>query len=836
MKAAKHLNSLVPLADLGAADFSGADVCAGMTDDDITTTRILLISLKCREDRALAGSLLIRCAEDASPFNLDLIFKKLDLTSSGALSLCRRYICIPRYRHTIASLFRKSGVFCEEAHVYDIRRLQRFVGRKHRHVPDGTEEADAEPRSSSALHRLCGTINTPEFKITKKTLLSLPFYNSLEYFPVLTEQGIRNYRELTGGSIFEHGLVAGSAFHVSETVRVEHFGTLTTHSEILEYFRYNQFIEDLGNQKRLVGYFADRIRLSGAAQDKAAFKGFIDTIVETVVVKMCDSTSLPRRHLGACLLLAVLGLVGSTDAHMPLIDRLVYDKAHEIRTLVSVLCPKMGSCYAFPVHNLFSHHYYMIFGATSYLRGGSPERLLGILRAVLSTKVSGGGLADFLEDKIKEEGDREVLEQMQALSIETDTDRLVRLPIFGLVHCLAVMGCASGVLRTLVDSLYGSTLGKEDTLSWRTLKECCFYYHRLGNVDILMRTLLCCDHFGITSSIKSYLVLDAQSTERYLPWGIECIENKKNNTRKSGGLSVFFLALVQNRANYECVKRRIVGLLYDEGIQAEGSCGRELNGDEAVVFHCLNILRSFVEDCLGDDVFFYFDLSLQSLLHSSFNIKNCGCAIFGALAKKILTRHRTFDALFLVDQRLRDRVHGCLLRAISSLDLRVVYFILFVYRRTDQLTQREVAAAKAYLALGGFVRLQAAKVISRTEDSRAEASRSFCLRFREGLSERKTLFLVHQILGSGDPFRVEAAKRFLQEKHHIPFYSTEYTKHKVVELAVSRGHRDYFYSKITDRPARRSTARASKYFEEDTDLGQGDVEYDVGLLSLYSNR
>lgn len=868
---AKELRDRVDCTDMISGQFDASireclsmdfpDVC--LDEDAFTRLKILVAGFCSGEDPALADRLLLGCAADASLANLELVFKKLNALSDEALALGMKYATVPETRPAVAKLFVKNGVSFEEAHIYNIKALQSVIAHRSRGI--------AGP-AHAALTRLFGTINTNEFKTTKHALHSLPFSAALDYLPVLTERGILNYKELAAGDVFRHGIIEGSMHHPSETVRVEYFKKMVSYDSIVEFFTYNQFISGLYNQKSLITYFKNKLiefnssenckvtKISDSKKQheestvssgirglvmKArtkeldernimlksrprieCFNDFLATMADSIAVKMCKSPILVRRHLGAHILACLVEYMDDIGKYARLIDELIYDKSHEVRKAVAVCCPRMSSLYNRPIANLLSDSSYLICGAIEYLKRYDAGELMGVLK-----------------EKYAEE---------YVPAMATRSDLRSCTPIHGLIRCLAEMHLHDlSELEMIVHALYSYALGREDEVSWRIMSECLFFYHKRGRADMLLKALLVTDHFGIICNAKMYLSMANAGAIEYLPLGIGAIMNKKKNTRKSGGLCLFFVSLIRDKESYEHVKQSLAELLFGGAAASTAAAPVHITASESVAFHCLNVFRSILENHYYDDVLFYMNASFTCLLHSSFNIKNCGCAIFSALLRSIFVRYGSIDSLFLANRRVREAVHQFLVRAIEHRESLLAYFILSIYARTRSLSVAEKDAIGRSMAMGEFVEARAMRILKRIEDEKdgmagdnstvpendstkhpihgpERESGENIKGVMKPLPECEALFGIFETLNSNDHEKTEKAKAYLNEAYGLKLSSTEYAKHWLLALAVGEGYYTHFKAGIENMNKKnQNTANA-----EDATHAM-DIDYDLDALASY---
>ncbi|KAI4292488.1 hypothetical protein PAPHI01_1762 [Pancytospora philotis] len=796
----------------------------GLTDDECLTVKIMIVGFCMRAEPALANRLLIEYAHSASPFNRYLIFRKIDLADPAAVALCRKYIAVPAHRSVISSRFRQFQIFCDEAHAYDITALERHLAATE--LPSSSGEALDCAHRRSLLH-LFGTINTDEFKITRKCIAHLSKYDVTEYISALTENGFRNLKELNGTRLYNSVVRMATPFHPSETVRTECLLRTPSIDGVLEFLRYNQRIEDITNQTRLIGHFTHVLGNALGTGESQAVHTVVRGFVDSCVVDMCASPTLCRRFLGAQLLRVCLDGLQCARDYEQLVDQLVYDKSHEVRQAVAPLCPAMDAAYTFPLARLLSHHYYSVYGATSYLSRTDPAALFGLFKGLLHRCITTG-----IWGVLAQGEDIDALvcatDAVDAAWIRAHAEKLVECSIFGFIHCLTVAGHRTDEFGEFIDAFYDAALASQSTIAQRVLKECCFFYDKTGNIARLMATLLHCDQLGIISAVKSYLLPRSISAEAFLPAGLECVARNKRNTRKSGGLCVYFQLLAKDQHGYRTALPQLLGLLYESGTS-------NFNADEATTFHCLNVLKIWVESFLFDDIIFYIETVFRCLRHASFNMKNCGLSIFSAVVRKILLCYRTVDILFTVHEPVRDLLVQFWGDAIRDGDHRTIYFIIFLFSRSESLRLQEIALLRRCIAFGGFIQLKAQKLLDKSEALPATTppAPEPAIKFCSSVPECRRLFALYRLLSCDEPAKALAARRYLQLHYGVGDFSNEYTMHRLVALAVEKGHGAHFAHQFS-LAQKEEYQPVNEIFDEETDCHRDDNAFGNMLLSLYA--
>lgn len=728
-----------------------------------STIKILVTSLKFKEDEKAANTILMSLIHEADVDGLVMIFSKVTEYSAEFLDYCREYAGVKQLRPVISEIFNRLGMTCEEAHAYALT-------------------GDAQDESTVAS--LLKSLNSADFKRTRKAVRLVPVGKYVHLLPELSEQGIRNLREICGSDVLKY--LGGSPSHNSEIVRVEYFKGLESMQEILDFFRINQFINDKSNQLDIAKSLESKL---AKLSKRESFGQFVQGLYSNMALKMCRSPNLQRRHLGTLLLLRIMPFVEPNDSKLSVIYDLIHDKSHDIRSMASVHCNMVRKNDSVHIGSLFSHQLGRVAGGAMFLRDRDPRTILDILK----------------------------------LHVESGSTA-----IHGLLHCLNVMDFRSHEYSALIDDLYSAYTPKVDSMAgWKILKECCIFYHRSGRIDVLMDALLSTSHLGMICLLRDLIDLTNLSDSiisSYILKGIEEIKEKGTNTRKSGGLPLYFVLLIRNKKNYPVVRQKLYELIADDSLSSPGSIN--LRGlPESTLFHALNVLIAIFDSTGQEDVSFYLDIGLSCFSHSSFSIKNCGCTLLSSIFKKVLLGQKSFNSLFTLFREMRRTVQDRLEKSIQMEDSLLAYYILFIYERTNSLQAYEMDLIRRCMTMGGLVKLKAEKILSwefQGSSYSSEPPRQV-LRFSKSLDEKTILLKALLMLNSSDLSAAEAARSYLQVSYDLPKASNEYTIHLVSELARMRGYGSFIRGEL-------EAVQASR----ECDPSCADEEEDIGyVLELF---
>lgn len=840
----KNWLSRVSLAELNLchAGINESSRRAGITMDEQVTVLIMIVCMKYKADLELATTLLVELSEESNGFNLHMIFKGIDFSFKAARELGYKYLCVPAYRSVIASRFKECGIFCEDQHIYDTALLESYLENRNGRAIDEKNYCDRHGMAKQlpdysnckrSLTKLFATLNTPDYKMTKKTMLHLSHYDISEFVPALTERGFQNLRQLGNGRLYEKVCHLASPQHPSETIRTDLFRSYGGFEDMISFFNCNQFIEDPNNQRILAKHFANTIerllehhnKLSQVSADNALR---IYRFVHDVVVRMCKSTVVCRRSLGASLLVASLGIIQDCDEFTGVINDLIYDKAHEVREIVSPVCSIVKVPRNTIVARLLTHRYYIVYGATNHAACIPSDYIFKAFCKTMFYYLKTGRYKDIQfsdtsgNDKISD-----------FAYIMDNIEKLQGLPVFGFVHCLASRKYSSNEFRSIVEVLHRNALEHEGVLEQRTLKECSLYFRQMNDAQSLMNTLLNCDHFGVVNTIKQHLQTMSTPCEFYIHAGLDSIRKNTVNTRKSGGLTVYFLSMANDSGSYYRIREALEEMLGD-GINTVFAT------DVNVAFHCLNILSALMDQYLFNDFLFYFEITFKCLRHASFSIKNCGFAMFSTIIHRTIQEYHTFDALFIVQNKLRTRIATQLSLAIENSESHIIYFLLHILSEIKLLNGQETTLLNRCMSGSGVIKLRAERILCAqpvASEFNAEAieSRKPAIVFSASITELEKFVILYKALFDSSDAKAEAAKIYLIENYGIGTFSVEYTLHKLVELVIKYGYAEQFITCISEH-SKFAGAPGTKFFDEEVDCDAEDPEYVISLFSTYSSK
>lgn len=575
------------------------------------------------------------------------------------------------------------------------------------------------------------TINTRQFRNTKDMIKPLIDQNS-KCLPILTEMGYRNLLKM--GKI---DLISSqySYKHRSETVRVQYFRKITEISSLFQFIKFNQFIYEYTNLKLISKLFEMKIR---TFLDKTEeISGHINSLYNNMLKKMCKSNNPVRRCLGAELLCVLLKYKPEL-IDLQLLYDLVYDVSIEIRKLASQFTYLLELNPEQHLKNLVSNETHKICGASAFLARGSPEPVFNLFIELFE---SGNEL------------------------------------IFGPMHCLNLMGYRTDEYKEFVMKVYN----KYAQGNWKIMKECCMHFKMIGRDDIIINCLLQAEHLGLVCTIKEMINVEKLEIEWLIRNGVKEIIKKTNNVRKSGGISQYFVLLVKNKQNYPMIKARLLDLI--------GSTAslKTLKCDETVLFHTLNAFISIFDD-YADDYEFFLRLGFLCVDNISFNIKNCGFVLLGAVFKKILISQQSFDVFFLSFKAIRKGICKILECAIEQKNRHSIFFALFILENVKSKTQHEFELIKKCERFDGMIKFKALSILGEIspEIEVAHEEEKPVEFYTEAEIFTKALV---ELNSNTQLYFTES----LKVKYFLEDASCEYLIHQIVKLSQKLGHKSKIY-------------------------------------------
>jgi len=725
--------------------------------------RMLKITFICynfKQDETLANQMLISMIPESNIDELVVIFRKITVFSEEFIAYCTRYAKVKRLRPIITSILKHLRITCEDAHVYFFEDM-------------------SDTERQLCIKKLFATINTLEFKNTKDVILPI-IDDHTDMLPELSEPGYKNLRQV--GKI---GLLRNhfSYFHSSETIRVEYLRGLDSFCDIFTFLRLNQLIYDPANMKLIEKLVEGK--MDALSSDKALFPAYCDLLYNSIACKMCRSSDSRRRHLGAILLRAIF-------RHSPdLIDRslmldLIYDLSGEIRKLAEVFRGSVGFDTTTQLANLLIPESNVIGGAAILLRDINPRILVQELRRC----VSAGDIVGF-----------------------------------GLMYCLNQMNHTSEDLTEIMLEIYekykyferGVHSDEFDSHTWNILRECCVYLGHIGRNDLLMDCLLAVDHLGLVCLLKDLTVTDSLDIMSFTSKGLQEIYRRETKARKSGGLSQYFVLLARGASNHDIIHS---SLFAEIGI-VDGAHIWLKDIEETVLFHILNVFVSLLDE-ESEDYTFYLKLGFACLDHTSFCIKNCGFVLLSSIFKKILIPLKTFDVFFLPRRDLRTYLAEVLRRSIASMNTYSIFFVLFIYRNTVELTSTEMDLITKCLDLGEFVTLMSRSILSGAACTEPLHEEEGAIEIDSGLPEAEVIstMLIHI------KQRDERIKQTILKMYGLEDASFEYHIHQLARIARRSGCTDAVIRNLMKYKADNEKYNTTTVYNPSTDF-----EFEVDILN-----
>ncbi|KAI5152140.1 hypothetical protein ENBRE01_2598 [Enteropsectra breve] len=788
---------------------------------------VILTSFQIKTHTNRANSILLLLAKHSAPGNLKLIFKTLHISKNNInddmIKTLKKYLFVPELNRTIAGIFEKCGISCKEALVYSIDELKESYIQTH------------NKNANTLIKDFFSLINTREFKKIRSVFIKLPFHRYLDCLPDLNETGIRNLMELKKGSAGikdskEYGtlksILRGRTNSASEFLRIEWLKEVSDHCGIHDFFRINQYFYDLDNQKLILKIIKE--------EKMAALKENVTKFIENIVAKMCESKSPIRRLFGVSLL-HTIGSCNNSNRHILNsikhninINRLIFDTSFEIRKSAE------------EIFKLLQNNHLDLSSDLEKLTLETPEKHKCYEKQVSKEKHKcdeeqvPNEKHEYNEDQVPNEN-----QEYSAYFVEGNAFLLQNKTSNELVAMLNGKPESNSkeficpVIRALVmkenlangtDALIEKILlnNSDCDEKWQIVAECCgYFYHRKNTASdalrceyfnmILMRTLLESDHLGLISHIKDYVSSKDIRTkgifEKYLKMGITRLIDKEKNSRKSGGLSIYFTvlssAVIQGQGDNNSfalneIKKRLNKIL---GISSTEDSIAALNyTDESAAFHCLNVYRAMIDEQQPQNIEFYLSVAFAALKGYAFNIVNCGCAIFAALFKKIHVKYVSFDVLLVLEGNLRSFLYKNLKSSVETKEKLLSYFLLFIFERITGLSQDERNLIEKCRAFGEFNSLKANSLLKNDmllkDNTFIKKEKPLnmpvhVLKIREDATEIETCAILLDILRNENLTDAEraATERYLTKNLKIETeknVSAEFMRHLICRMAISK--------------------------------------------------
>lgn len=738
-----------------------AEECAKRSSEiSPTMLKVLFVCCSFTQNEEHSNQLLINMIPEAGMEELMEIFSKITSFSDEFLEYCKEYCQVKKLRNIISKIFRKHKITCPEAHVYHFDRMDE---RQKKHCISG----------------LFGTINSPEFKNSKEAIASvIEQYSFL--LPNLTERGYRNVLRIGKIHIFANSF---SPFHPSEVIRLEYFKTITCFPDFYQFLYFNQFIAEPETVREVKRVFLEK--LEGFKQEKVVFPIYIDLLYNGLIKRMCRAENLQRRHLGV-VLLSVIFKYEPTILEPRLVMSLIYDLSTDIRKLSSAFRDLVTPDIQYHLGNLASLESHKVQGASIFLQDTRPMDIFSRL----------------------------------LLAIDTSNDDF----IYGLLYCLNHMKYDSNEYSLIVHSLYEkhsklseNAIEDGSSASWHILRECCRYFKRVGRNDLLMECMLHSDHLGLICFIKEIADTSNLDPKVYISKGISKIIKKRTNTRKSGGLSQYFVILGNSKfgdedaiSNYSLIKQALFDLIAvtDEQFIVLKDV------DENVIFHTLNVFISLF-DGYSTDHSFYVRLAFSCLDHASFSIKNCGFALLHLLFRKVLAAQKFFDVFFLTRKLIRMHLSKLLQLSIDKKNEYAVFFILFIFQNMKMLSRAEKTLVGKCACIGGLVGLKAQTILNGLGFPSRLEIQPLKLEFSLGRPEPDILANILVYLNLED----SRIKKLLYERYSFQDASFPYLIHQTVRFIKKIGLCEAVKTRLLDYKANtQHKLHSEKFYIPELDL------------------
>lgn len=301
-----------------------------------------------------------------------------------------------------------------------------------------------------------------------------------------------------------------------------------------------------------------------------------------------------------------------------------------------------------------------------------------------------------------------------------------------------------------------------------------------------MSCLLLVDHFGLICAIKDLARPESLNISQLIVEGIEEIFRRDTKTRKSGGLSQYFVLLNRDNTSHDIIKKRLFECIG----KMDGTHIVLKKADETVLFHTLNVFISLFDE-EAEDYLFYLKLGFGCLDSKFFSVKNSGFVLLGSIFKKILISGKTFDSFFLSRSDVRKYVTQVLEKSIQNGNTYAIFFGLFVFKNTTILESDEKILISKCLDFGEFVSLMAQNILDGMiyDDEMDQPSHI------EISPDQTDADIITELLIYTNRMN-EGIKKIIHEIYGISDASFEYLLHQLVDVAKTRKCGDEVYKNL----------------------------------------
>lgn len=637
IKLVREITKSLSLNNIEQARASIEKYCKENRSSVSIVLELAFICLHFKENEVLANSLLLDLIPKLQTRELVVVFNKITIYSAQFIDYCKKFSHVKQLRPVIGEIFKKLKITFEEGDFYCF-------------------ESMSEEERIRTVQRLFGFINSTDFK-SKKEIIKPLIRKYSHLLPELNEIG---YRNLLAAKCIDIFLYEYSAIHRSETIRVQYFEQCDQMIEILMFLKYNQIILNPLNRNKIVSDFS--LKLDQLRYD-SLFPTFVDLVFHGILLKMCKSSNIERRTLGAALLGSIVCRTDICNA-IDVVNDLIYDVSSEIRHTLSEFEYLDERPTHFHLDNLLSNEIFKISGASIFLMNFYSEAILKKLK----------------------------------FAISSSDDR-----ILGYLHLLNKQKFISDDYEAVINLVYEKYINSDFELSWRIIKECCIFYKNVGNYKAIMNTLLRSEHLGLIHSINELFEFSKSfELEYFLTLGVNYILNNMKNVRKSGGISLYFSKLVENENNYELVKSNLFELIGT----FENRLIKLKTIPDHILFHVLNIFFSLTDKNV-EDLPFYLLLGFSCLDYPSFSIKNCGFSILSSVFRRMFTKQSTIDAFFVLHPHVRKDILDILRNSVVSMNHISAYFCLFIFQKLSNFSIEEIQEIENSKKIGELVKLKA---------------------------------------------------------------------------------------------------------------------------------
>lgn len=607
--------------------------------------KILLITFNFKKNEHKSNEMLINLIQHSNDEELILIFNRITVFNEEIRNYCNLFINNRKLRPTILKIYKEYKL--EETEITD-------------------------------YNLLFNKLNTVEFKKVRNRMKKIEFEMATSYIPKLNEQGIRNLKQIYPNEYLQ--LFKLSSHHRSELIRMEYFKQIKSLEEAFHFFRVNFTITNKEVKDQIIKAF--KVLLKETFNNKitgmrSKEMELTQEFYNSYIKYTCRSKDLEMKQLGLLLLVSVFEYLEDKKEMKNMLFECLFDHNHEIRNIGKAFGGIFDCDYAFNSLicediNFIDAVSFLLFCNKNYSTEFKDKSFFEEFNKAVENGKSCYGFIFYYNSFY--------LEKLVISKYKEKIEDLI---------CQVHDGC-----RTQGDLYMKSKINKE-YLKYLILK---------NETDIPVKALLKTNDLGMICYLRNLLDfkdIPSHKYEEYFNIGISEMKIKETNSRKSGGLSSFFLLMSFSYENYIRIRDTLYSIIFPGDINGNVSPSNEVlpiafSGDinENVspsneVLIALNSLIALLNEFNHRDLEFYIKLGLHCLASKYFPIKNCGISLITSVLKKFLTGYKNLETIFISQPCLKKCALNYFKESINTNNVILNYHILFIYSKIPNILHEE---------------------------------------------------------------------------------------------------------------------------------------------------